>query len=371
MPSFKNVVMRLGEIVGLQMQNTNSSLINDCSSAKIVNWGYLVYKKIWDQFKINHILTKIKAQHKIKFSINNACFLMVINHLLAPQSKLSGFLHQQNYAKMPDIELNYLYRALDVIAEHKSDIEKHLFKRYSALTRKKIDVVFYDVTTFHFESVNVDSLKNFGYSKNGKFNEVQVVLGLLIDQDGHPIGYELFSGNTFDGKTLEKSLQKINKDFKIRNIVIVADRGINSKFNLANIKEQGYGYIVAARIKSMAQEIKDLILTQDDYKHINTREDGFRFKILEHTNNCIWNKKKVVLQEKLIVTYSPKRARKDQADRERLINKANSLLQAPEKIQALQKRNGRKYITKSTDDAKDTCVYSSPSRSLIPVAVDH
>lgn len=349
MPSFKQVVMRLAEIVGLPTQNSNSSFSNICSAARIVNWGYLVYKKIWNKFKIEHILAMIQSQYKITYSLNDACFLMVINHLLSPQSKLSGYLHQQNYVQLPNVKLNYFYRALDVIAEHKSDIEKQLFKRYSSLTKKQIDVVFYDVTTFHFESVKADSLRNFGYSKNCKFNEVQVVLGLLVDQNGLPIGYELFSGNTFDGKTLEQSLQKINKIFKIRNVVIVADRGINSKFNLASIKAQGYGYIVAARIKSMSVDTKKLILTKEQYQYRNDREEGFRFKILDHTNNCELDKKTVTLQEKLIITYSPKRAKKDQADRERLINKANLLLKSPEKIKSSEKRGGKKYIAKETE----------------------
>ena len=70
-----------------------------------------------------------------------------------------------------------------------------------------IDVVYFDVTTFYFESVRKDSLKDFGFGKGGKFKEVQVVLGLLNDQTGRPVGYELFPGHTFDGNTLELALE--------------------------------------------------------------------------------------------------------------------------------------------------------------------
>jgi transposase len=90
----------------------------------------------------------------------------------------------------------------------------------------QVDVVFYEVTTFSFESAKADTLREFGFSKDGKFNEVQVVLGLLVDCEGRPIGYELFPGNTFDGKTLDTALEKLKKRFGIRRVIIVADRGL-------------------------------------------------------------------------------------------------------------------------------------------------
>lgn len=75
----------------------------------------------------------------------------------------------------------------------------------------QVDVVFYDVTTFYFESVKQDSLRDFGFSKDGKFKEIQVVMGLLIDREGRPIGYDLFHGNTFDCKTMDVALEKTGK----------------------------------------------------------------------------------------------------------------------------------------------------------------
>jgi transposase len=87
-----------------------------------------------------------------------------------------------------------------MLSEAKEDIEAGLFDYNYVRLNKKVDVVFYDVTTIHFESVIADELRDFGFSKNGKFNEVQVVLGMIIDVNGIPVGYELFKGNTFDGK---------------------------------------------------------------------------------------------------------------------------------------------------------------------------
>lgn len=155
---------------------------------------------------------------------------------------------------------------MDILSEEKNRLEEHLFRANRDLFNQKVDVVFYDVTTFHFESVRADSLREFGYSKNAKFNEVQVVLSLYIDCEGRPVGYDLFPGNTFEGKTLGHALETLEKRFGIRNVIIVADRGINSKLNLKRIVEKGYGYIFASRIKSLPKAMQNRLLDRS-YHH--------------------------------------------------------------------------------------------------------
>jgi transposase len=122
-------------------------------------------------------------------------------------SKRGTFNNRQRYVTMPKIDL-HLYRSLDILCENKERLEEMLFYKNVNLFNMQVDVVLYDVTTFSFESVKPDSLRDFGFSKNGKFNEVQVVMGLLLDCEGRPIGYDLFPGNTFDGNT--KTIPKLS-----------------------------------------------------------------------------------------------------------------------------------------------------------------
>jgi transposase len=357
-PEFAKVFKRLAEIAG-----TKSVNIEDCSEAQMHNWGYLVYKKLWDKFKLNHILSALQSkQGKSQFDLSSAAFLMVIQHLLSPSSKLGAYNKQQRYAKFSEVELHNLYRSLDILCDGKEALESHLFNMNRDLFNMQIDVVFYDVTTFHFESVKQDGLRDFGFSKNAKFNEVQVVLGMLVDCEGRPVGYELFPGNTFEGKTLETALESIEKRFGIRNIIIVADRGINSKLNLKSITDKGYGYIVASRIRSMPEDIQSNILNEEDYITLSQSEENgvVRYKVIDYINQFkmkdenrsenIKRKKRILIQlpEKLIVTYSDKRARKDKSDRERLIEKANHLLEDKTKIRSSNKRNGKKYLQETT-----------------------
>lgn len=104
-----------------------------------------------------------------------------------------------------------------------------------------------------------------------------------MDCEGRPIGYELFPGSTFEGKTLEASLEKLEQRFGIRRVIIVADRGLNAKPNLLKIAAKGYGYIVASRIKNMPQRIQEEILNPDGYTELDP-EEKIRYKVIDYLN---------------------------------------------------------------------------------------
>lgn len=345
-PSFQNLAYRLLEISKAKSYEN----LDDISEAEISNWGYIVYKKIWEQFGLDSILAKITKKGKTQFDLSLSSFLMVANHLLSPKSKLAIYTNQDKYTNLPPVGLNELYRSLDILSKHKEHLEEEMYLVNRNLFNMEVDVVFYDVTTFSFSSVRADTLKDFGFSKDSKPGKVQVVLGLLIDCHGQPIGYELFAGNTFDGKTLEAALDSMESRFGIRKVILVADKGINSKLNLVSISDRGYSYIFASRIKSASRKIKDLIFT-GDYTEIQSTYDTVSYRVIDHVNEFMADGKKYSLPEKLIITYSEKRAKKDRADRERLIEKARALLKNKAKIKQANKRGGKKYIKDISKDS--------------------
>jgi transposase len=223
-------------------------------------------------------------------------------------------------------------------------------------------VVFFDVTTFSFESQQADTVREFGFSKDGKMNEVQVVLALLIDKAGRPISFELFPGNTFEGHTLLSTLDRVKERFQIDQVIIVADKGVNSKLNLKAIKDRGYDYIVSCRLKNLPQKMKEQVLSACEYHTIPIRElfgmEGdeqkphtFKYKVLDYTNvvkhkNEEQNKTiKVELAEKLICSWSSRRAAKDKADRQRQVEKAQNAIAENHKS-VLSHRGYKRYITK-------------------------
>ena len=163
----------------------------------------------------------------------------------------------------------------------------------------KIGLMFYDVTTLYFETAQTDVLREAGFSKDGKTAESQVVLGLLVSEGGYPLSYSLFNGSQYEGFTMIPMIDDFKQRFNLgKDFVVVADSGLMNKNNVTLLQEAGYNYILGARIKSESASVKQWILSLEkvdkacyDYK----RENG----------------------ERLIVSYSDKRAKKDAYNRDR------------------------------------------------------
>jgi transposase len=335
-----------------------------------VNYGYLAYRKLWRQFGLAPLLAELGAARKISYDYAATVFAMVVNHLLNPSSKRSLYENKHWYAGLnEELALQHLYRSLDLLAEHKAHLETALFDKHRSLFNMSVDVVFFDVTTCYFESQHADTLREFGFSKDGKLNEVQVVLALLIDKDGRPISFELFPGNTFEGHTLLSTLDRVKERFQIDQVIIVADKGVNSKLNLKEIKARGYDYIVSCRLKNLPQKMKEQVLRAGDYQTIALQElfgmeddahkpHTFKYKVLDYTNVVRYQDEethkrlKVELSEKLICSWSSRRAAKDKADRQRQVDKAQKAIAENQKS-IFSHRGYKRYIKKGNTGKTD------------------
>lgn len=331
----------------LRLDGKSIPNINDLEEISRFCYGDIVYRKLWNTYRIDELLKECRKHYNIKYDFETTVYLMVIDRLLRPQSKLATFNKQGRYIRIKDVSLHHIYRSLDILANSKKQIEKQLFDRSRSLFNSKIDVVFYDVTTFHFESVRNDQLREFGFSKSGKFNEVQVVMGLLIDTEGHPIGFDLFAGNTFDGKTLITSLKKLEEDFQIRQVIIVADAGINSAKNLYQIKQAGYEYIIRARLKSFSNSLKEQILNKEGYVDVSkdaNEELSLRYKSIDdHSFEYVDEQgNRHRMEDRIIVYWSKELSEKNKRDRQRAIKKAEQIVSSERSIN--DKKGYKRYI---------------------------
>ncbi|MBR0577078.1 IS1634 family transposase, partial [Proteiniclasticum sp. BAD-10] len=284
----------------------------------LVNYGVEVYEKLWNELKLDYFFDYRQKQHsRIQFKVKDMVSLLVYSRLLNPGSKKRTFENRHWFApEEVDADLEKIYRTLPFLANQKENLEKHLNKQLSARMDRDLSVAFYDVTTYYFESVRADDLKRFGYSKDNKVNQVQVVMGLLIDSNGIPISYELFPGNTNDFKTLEPVMRKLKADYGIKKVIITADRGLNSKQNLAFLKSVGYEYVMAYKIRSSSKEIKEMVLSGETY-HTVSKE--FKWKVCNFSTSVNYEGRKVNLEDQMVITWSASREAKDRRDRERLI----------------------------------------------------
>ena len=213
------------------------------------------------------------------------------------------------------LSANQIYRLMDDLIEQEEAIKKSIFESTKKLTHKQsIDLLFFDVTTLYFESQKDDDLRNFGYSKDGKKGEVQVLLALATTSNGLPIGYTLFPGNIGEVDTLLKSLSDWKKNFTIGKVTVVADRAMMSEDNLKKMEEAHLNYVVAAKLKSLPEKLKNEILSR---KHeISIEVDKEPMQVQEHQYKG----------RRLVVSFNESRARKDKRDREKLIAKLKAKL---------------------------------------------
>lgn len=315
---------------------------NTVEAAKIQNYGYLVYKKLWKYLNLDYFFDYRQKSHtKIDFSVKYAIFNLSMLRLLMPSSKLKAYENQNKLFGIKEVSLQHIYRTLEFLFKQKDNLQKYLHKKISTMTDRDLSVCFYDVTTLFFESVKQDVLKNFGFSKDNRVNTVQVVLGLLIDKNGIPVYYDLFPGNTSDFKTLEPVLIKLKKNFNVKKMILVADRGLNSKRNLAILRKLGYEYIMAYKIRTATKKVKEMIIDKSSYKKLN---NDISFKETTLTQSINLDKIKHEFTDRFILTYSIKRAKKDRQDRMRLVEKAIKLSESKSMMKSEMKKGGKKYI---------------------------
>jgi transposase len=233
---------------------------------------------------------------------------VVLSRLVYPCSKRGT---QQKLVKHfgKTHDLNLIYHMMDQLFPKIDKMKQMTFLKTKALFPDKIDLLLFDVTTLYFESVEVDELRNFGYSKDHRFNTTQVVLALATNQDGLPVGYELFEGNKAEVTTLIAAIESWKKLFNIESVCFVGDRAMFTKKNMALLKSHQYHYIIAAKLKQLPDKLQEEIFKEDYYRPTVLNKDFGWIGEFEYE------------ESRLIVSYKSKRALKDQKDRQRVLDK--------------------------------------------------
>jgi len=298
----------------------------------------LILEKLFEQLSIKKVLIKIAQAHpRIGFDFVKIIFSLVVTRFMRPSSKLNVFDEQlgQLYPEMFEhtIELHQIYRALDLLQQHKEDIEKELYWHDRNLFNASVDVVLYDLTTLRFESTRTDlgELRQFGFSKEMRTDCTQVVLGLLVDTEGMPLGFEVYPGNTFEGKTLSSIVEKMRNKFKVRRFIFVGDRGLFSKTNLEKLKEEQGEFIVGMRLDHATEMEQMSFFDKNLFTSINKKL--MYYDTTWRTDRCI-------------VTWSQDRAERDKKVRDNIIEKIKKKL-SKKKIKTkefVSNQNYRRFV---------------------------
>ncbi len=319
----------------------NVNLLEIKEEKRTIRGIHDVYGKLYDELGFDKIIANpIRNKRSVE-----ALKEIVLARVANPDSKRAtvGNL-EENFAV--HLDLNLVYRMMDKLGDKEIlKLNKLVYTQTTSLFKEKIDVIYFDATTLYFESFIEDDFKRNGYSKDGKFNQAQVVLALMVTKEGLPIGYKAFSGDTFDGHTLIPVLKEIKEHYDLDKVVYVADAGMFNKDNLKEFEtldENKMTYIVGARIKNISKQLQSDIKNMDNYTQLseNTKVATFEYQ-----------------GKKLLVSHSIKRAKKDKYEREKGIEKLKIKLLKEKSIKShLPNQGYKKYLQLiPTDKSKESC----------------
>lgn len=233
---------------------------------------------------------------------------LVLYRLIYPKSKLKTTEYLYRYEQKSYSE-DDIYRYMDKLhATQKEIIQQISFQHTLKVLDGAIQAVFYDVTTLYFEIEREDELRKTGFSKEGKHQHPQILLGLLVSKDAYPLAYDIFEGNKYEGDTFLPVLDRFKEKYQFKKLTVVADAGLLSNSNVQQLMEKGYDFILGARIKNEQQSVKDKILRL-------------------HLKN---GQSKTICKDdlRLIITYSEDRAKKDYYNRERGLRKLDKQIKS-------------------------------------------
>ena len=292
-----------------------------------INGTYMLLSQVYDFVGFNLIKDEI-LRH------------LVIARICQPASKLATTAYLRSYYK-EDVHLSRIYRYMDKLYNRQMErVQEISIAHTRQILGGSIGLLFYDVTTLYFETAPKDDMRQAGFSKDGKTSEAQVVLGLLVSQDGYPLSYSIFNGSQYEGYTMIPIIDDFVHRFSLKDFVIVADSGLMSGKNVKLLRSAGYKYIVGARIKSEDSATKDWILSLE-------RKDGVEYECMRSDG------------DRLIVSYSSGRAANDAKNRKKGVER----LEKSYKSGILTKANvNKRGYNKFLEISKDVQVRINPEK---------
>ncbi|NLB19676.1 MAG: IS1634 family transposase [Clostridium sp.] len=324
--------------------------LNKKISNPLQNYGWLLIDEIYRTLGIEKILKTYQKTTKIKFDTDKALRLLIANRILEPHSKLKTV--QSQHALFGDFNFSPqdVYRSLDTFNLLSEKIQLQMHRSITKNIGRTGALVFYDVTNYYFETdlddepVEMDGetlppFRKRGPSKEKRLNPI-VQMGLFMDTNGIPIAFQLFPGNCVDVKTYLPAVEQIKKQFGIERIIVVADKGMNSKGNIVKTLENEDGYLFSQKVRGTRgapKDIQEFALNTGDW--IINDQETFAKKSMIRTRTV--NKKKIT--EKILVTWNQKYDFREKVRRKKSVEYAEKLT-AAERFRLTMKKGGKRYL---------------------------
>ena len=318
------------------------------------NFGYVAFSAIYHELGIDRFFANRQRSLKVKYSLNSIMRLLVFARLLMPGSKKKAYENREWFFERSDFGLTDMYRSLSKIAGFRDALQLWLHERIVANYGRDTSTLYYDVTNYYFEIDEQDELRRKGVCKEHRPNPI-VQMGLLMDNDGLPVAYQLFPGNSNDCTTLLPIIKRIRKEFATGKVIVVSDKGLNTGKNAYYLANSRGGYVFSQSIRGGTSELKKYALSQRGYTKTN---ENFKRKSRQFTRHVKFEDDngqeiKATIAEKQVVIFSHKYAQKAKSDRAAAVMKAHAIIKSPKNFKKQNTYGAAKYVKQITFD-KDT-----------------
>lgn len=289
----------------------------------------LIVGRLWRELGLPEVLKRLLGERRYEFEVERAIYFTVLSRLFFPGSDRRALRVSRDYKieGKEAIDLHHLYRAMAWLGDVKDEVEEGLFLRNRDLFTG-LNLVFFDTTSIYFEGSGGESLGQYGYSRDKRPDERQMIVGAVIDSAGRPISCPMWPGNMADSKTLIPLIERLKDRFGAGDIVIVADRGMVSKETVEELESLGVGYIFGKKMRKEKEVRGEVLSRAGRYRDVS---DNLKVK-------------EVYIQgRRYIVCLNPEDAERDRAEREAIIESLREKLKEGAKA-LIGNRGYRRYL---------------------------
>lgn len=313
------------------------------------NTGYLFLKKIYKELKLDKICKQISKKYKFEYDLDSILSRLIYTRILEPSSKLSSFESSKNFLEQPNFEPQHIYRALEVIANETEFIEAEVYKNSLSVVNRNTKILYYDCTNYFFETEQAEGLKQYGVSKENRPTPI-VQMGLFMDGNGYPLAFCINPGNTNEQVTLKPLEKRIIEDFELSHFIVCTDAGLASKENRAFNNLQNRSYIVTQSLKKIKGHLKEWAFSTDGWHTINSNTT-INLEDIDNSssNETVYYKERWIkengMEQRLIVSYSPKYAAYQKNIRNGQVIRAENMIEKPSSVTKKKINDPKRFIS--------------------------
>ena len=320
------------------------------------NFGYAALSKIYHELELDKFLNNRQRHTKESYDANTIMKMLVYSRILAPASKKSSFDHREMFFEKTNYSLDDVYRCLSFLNKHKETIQVWMNDKIKENYGRDTSLIYYDVTNYYFETDEQNDFLHKGVSKEHRPNPI-VQMGLFMDNNAIPITYELFAGNTNDCLTYRPNFGRIKKQFNLGRVISVADKGMTTGDNIwYTINTPTHdGYVFSMSIRGAEKSMKEYVLDDEGYVWLGKeyKRKSRKYPRTIQVTSTSGKKVKKQVDEKQVVFWSEKYAKRAKAEREAALAKARDLAANPGSYTRATSYGAAKYV-KKVDYDKDT-----------------